>query len=133
MFWGEMGGGLTRQPVGPSVDTAVMTAILSTNRVDSGSFSSRGCAFRRTHTSDPVRLLYIRLALPSTLSLHSRFAPSAKLMVDVSPRALWLAGDFSCDCTVWDYREGGLNRQPVGPLVNAHNSNEHKSRGLGEV
>ena len=51
MFWGERGGGHTRQPVGPSVDAAIMTTVLSTNRVDSRSFSSRNCAFRRTHTS----------------------------------------------------------------------------------
>ena len=72
------------QPVGPSVNTASMTTVLSTNHVDSGNFSSRGYPFRRTHTSvDPIRLLCIRLALPSTLSLHSWFAPSAKLMVGV--------------------------------------------------
>ena len=120
MFWGERGGGCTRQPVGPSVDTAIMTTVLSTNRVDSRSFSSRSCAFRRTHTStDPIRLLYIPLALLLTLSLPSRFVPSAKLMVGVSPRALWLAGAFLRDCTFWDCRGGVLtiNRQPVGPLV----------------
>ena len=61
MFWGERGGGCTRQPVGPSVDTATMTTVLSTNHVDSRRFSSRSCAFRRTHTStDPIRLLCIR-------------------------------------------------------------------------
>ena len=84
MFWRERGGGHTRQPVGPSVDAAIMTTVLSTNRVDSRSFSSRSCAFRRTHTStDPIRLLCIRLALPLTLSLPSRFAPGTKLMVGV--------------------------------------------------
>ena len=120
MFWGERGGGYTRQPVGPSVDTAIMTTVLSTNRVDSRSFSSRSCAFRRTHTStDPIRLLCIRLALPLTLSLPSRFAPGTKLMVGVSPRAPWLAGAFSRDCTFWDCRGGALtiNMQPVGLLV----------------
>ena len=120
VFWGERGGGRTRQPVGPSVDKAIMTTVLSTNRVDSRSFSSRSCAFRRTHTStDPIRLLCIRLALPLTLSLPSGFAPSTKLMVDVSPRAPWLAGAFSRDCTFWDCRGGVLTiiRQPVGPLV----------------
>ena len=62
MFRGERGG-YTRQPVDPSVDTAIMTTVLSTHRVDSRSFSSRRCAFRRTHTStDPIRLLCIRLA-----------------------------------------------------------------------
>ena len=112
MFQSERGGGLTRQPLGPSVDTAIMT-VLSTNRVDSRSFSSRGCAFRRTHTStDPIRILWIRLALPSTLSLPSRFAPSSKLKVGVSPRASWLAGAFLCDCTLLEYRGGGLTRQP---------------------
>ena len=120
MFWGERGGGYTRQPVGPSVDTAIMTTVLSTNRVDSRSFSSRSCAFRRTHTStDPIRLLCIRLALPLNLFLPSRFAPGTKLMVGVSPRASWLAGAFLRDCTFWDCRGGVLtiNRQQVGPLV----------------
>ena len=120
MFWGEKGGGYTRQPMGPSVNTAIMTTVLSTNRVDSRSFSSRSCAFRRTHTStDPIRLLCIQLALPLALSLPSRFAPATKLMVGVSPRAPWLTGAFSRDCTFWDYRGGVLtiNRQPVGPLV----------------
>ena len=120
MFWGERGGGYTRQPVDPSVDAAIMTTVLSTNRVDSRSFSSRSCAFRRTHTStDPIRLFYIRLALPVTLSLPSRFAPGTKLMVGVSPRAPWLVGAFSRDCTFWGCRGGVLtiNRQPVDPLV----------------
>ena len=120
MFWDERGGGHTRQPVGPSVDAAIMTTVLSTNRVDSRSFSSRSCAFPRTHTStDPIRLLCIRLALPLTLSLPSRFAPGTKLMVAVSPRAPWFAGAFSRDCTFLGCRGGVLtiNRQPVGPLV----------------
>ena len=96
-----------------------MTTVVSTNRVDSRIFSSRGCAFRRTHTStDPIRLPCIRLALPLTLSLPSRFAPSSKLMVGVPPRTLRLAGAFLCDCTFWDYRGGGLTRQPMGPPVN---------------
>ena len=83
------------QPVGPPVGTAAMTAVMSANRVNLGSFSSRCCAFRRTHTSaDPIQLLCIRLALPLTLSLPSRLAPSARLAVDVPPRALWLAGIF---------------------------------------
>ena len=99
MFWGERGG-YTRQPVGPSVDTATLTTVLSTDRVDSRSFSSRSCAFRRTHTStDPIRILCIRLALPLNLFLPSRFAPGTKLMVGVSSRAPWLAGAFSRDCT----------------------------------
>ena len=120
MFWGERGGGHTRQPVGPSVDAAIMTTVLSTNCVDSRSFSSRNCAFQRTHTStDPIRLLCIRLALSLTLSLPSRFAPGTKLMVAVSPRAPWFAGAFSRDCTFLGCRGGVLtiNRQPVGPLV----------------
>ena len=95
MFWNETGGGLTRQPVGPLVGTATMTAVMSANRMDSGSFSSRCCAFRRTHTSaNPIRLLCTRLALPLALSLPSRFAPSERLTVGVSPRTLWLAGIF---------------------------------------
>ena len=120
MFRGEREGGYTRQ-VGPSVDTAIMTTVLSTNRVDSRSFSSRRCAFRRTHTStDPIRLLCIRLALPLNLFLPSRFAPGTKLMVGVSPRASWPAGFFLRDCTFWDWKGGVLiiNRQQVGPLVN---------------
>ena len=87
MFWDERGGGLA--PVGPRVDTATIRTVLSTNREDSGSFSSRCCAFRRTHTSaDPIRLLRIRLALPLTLPLFSRFAPSARLTVGGTPCAL---------------------------------------------
>ena len=120
MLRGEREGGYTRQ-VGPSVDTAIMTTVLSTNRVDSRSFSSRRCAFRRTHTStDPIRLLCIRLALPLNLFLPSRFAPGTKLMVGVSPRASWPAGFFLRDCTFWDCKGGVLiiNRQRVGPLVN---------------
>ena len=120
MFRGEREGGYTRQ-VGPSVDTAIMTTVLSTNRVDSRSFSSRRCAFRRTHTStDPIRLLCIRLALPLNLFLPSRFAPGTKLMVGVSPPASWPAGFFLRDCTFWDCKGGVLiiNRQQVGPLVN---------------
>ena len=120
MFRGEREGGYTRQ-VGPSVDTAIMTTVLSTNRVDSRSFSSRRCAFRRTHTStDPIRLLCIRLALPLNLFLPSRSAPGTKLMVSVSPRASWPAGFFLRDCTFWDCKGGVLiiNRQQVGPLVN---------------
>ena len=120
MFRGEREGGYTRQ-VGPSVDTAIMTTVLSTNRLDSRSFSSRRCAFRRTHTStDPIRLLCIRLALPLNLFLPSRFAPGTKLMVGVSPRASWPAGFFLRDCTFWDCKGGVLiiNRQQVGPLVN---------------
>ena len=120
MFRGEREGGYTRQ-VGPSVDTAIMTTVLSRNRVDSRRFSSRRCAFRRTHTStDPIRLLCIRLALPLNLFLPSRFAPGTKLMVGVSPRASWPAGFFLRDCTFWDCKGGVLiiNRQQVGPLVN---------------
>ena len=114
MFWDEKGGGLA--PVGPQVDTATIRTVLSTNRVDSGSSSSRCCAFRRTHTSvDPIRLRYIRLVLPLTLSLPSRFAPSARLTVGGTPCALWLGGDFSCDCMFREKRGGGLTRQPVGP------------------
>ena len=56
MFWDERGGGLA--PVGPRVDTATIRTALSINHVDSGSFSSRCCACRRTNTSaDPIRLL----------------------------------------------------------------------------
>ena len=95
MFSDERGGGLTGQPFGPLVDTATMTVMMSANRVDLGSFRSRCCAFRHTHTSaDPIRLLCIRLALPLTLSLLSQFAPSERLTVGVPPRALWLARIF---------------------------------------
>ena len=87
MFWDERGGGLA--PVDPRVETATIKTVLSTNRVDSGSFSSGCCAFRRTHTSaDPIRLLCIRLALPLTLPLPSRFALSARLTVGGTPCAL---------------------------------------------
>ena len=118
MFWDDRGGGLTGQPMGPQVDTANIRTVLSTNHVDSRSFSSRCWAFRRTHPSaDPIRLLGIRLALPLTLSLPSGFLPSTKLMVGASPRALGLVKDFSCDCMFWDDRGGGLTGQPMGPQV----------------
>ena len=112
LFWDERGGGLV--PVDPRVDTATTRTVLSTNRVDSGSFGSGCCAFRRTHTSaDPIRLLCIRLALPLTLPLPLRFAPSARLTVGGTPCALWLVGDFSCDCMSWENSGGGLTTQPV--------------------
>ena len=101
--------------MGPRVDTATIRTVLSTNRVDLGSFSSGCCAFRRTHTSaDPIRLLCIRLALPLTLPLPLRFAPSARLTVGDTPCALWLVGDFSCDCMFWENSGEGLTTQPVG-------------------
>ena len=113
MFWDERGGGLA--PEGPRVDTAAIRTVLSTNRVDSGSFSSRCCAFRRTHTSaDPIRLLCIRLALPLTLPSPSRFAPRARLTVGGTPCALWLVGYFSCDCMFLKKSGRGLTTQPVG-------------------
>ena len=93
IFWDERGGRLTGQPIGPQVDTETITTLLSTNRVNSKSFSSRCWAFRRTHTStDTIWLLCIRLSLPLTLSLPSGFAPSARLMVCVynpGPYGLW--------------------------------------------
>ena len=122
MFWDDRGGGLAGQPMGPQVDTANIRTVLSTNHVDSRSFSSRCWAFRRTHPSaDPIRLLGIRLALPLTLSLPSGFAPSTKLMVGASPRALGPVKDFSFDCMFWDDRGGGLAGQPMGPQVDTAN------------
>ena len=116
MIWDDIGGGLTGQPIGPQVDTANIRTVLSTDHVDSRSFSSRCWAFRRTHPSaDPIRLLGIRLALPLTLSLPSGFVPSTKLMVGAPPCALGLVKDFSCDCMFWDERGGEL--APVGPRV----------------
>ena len=122
MFWEGRGGGFTRQPVDLRMDAETITTELSTNCVDSRSFSSKCWAFRRTHMStDPIRLLCIRLALPLNLSLPSGFASGARLMVYVSPRALWLVGDFSCDCMFWDDRRGGLTGQPMGPQVDPAN------------
>ena len=90
-FSDSRGGGHTGQPVGPLVDTATTTTVMSTNRVESGSFSSGCCAFRRTYTKeDPTWLICIRLALSLTVSLLSRFAPSAIIMVFISPQTLWL-------------------------------------------
>ena len=101
--------------MGPRVDTATIRTVLSTNHVDSGSFTSGCCAFRRTHTSaDPIRLLRIQLALPLTLPLPSRFAPRARFTVGGTPCALWLVGDFSSDCMFWENSGGGLTMQPVG-------------------
>ena len=134
MFWDDRGGGLTGQPMGPQVDTANIRTVLSTNHVDSRSFSSRCWAFRRKHPSaDPIRLLGIRLALPLTLSLPSGFVPSIKLMVGASPRALELVKDFSCDCMFWDDREGGLAGQPMVDTANIRtglNTNHVDSRSF---
>ena len=116
MFWDERGGGLA--PVGPQVDTATISIVLTTNCVDSGSFSSRCCAFRRTHTNaNPIRLICIRLDLPLTLTLPSRFAPRARLTVGGASCAVWLVGNFSCDCIFWKKRGGGVTTQPMGPAV----------------
>ena len=104
--------------MGLQVDTATFTTVMNTNCVDLGSFSSRCCAFRRTHTSaDPIRLLCIRLALPLTLLLPSGFVPSARFVVCVSPWAPWLVCCFSCVCMFWDERGGGLT--PVGSQVDS--------------
>ena len=120
MFGDERGGGLA--PVGPQVDTATIRTVLSTKSVDSRSFGSNCWAFRRTHTTpNSIRLLCIRLALPLTLYLLSEFAPSTRLVVYVSPRALWLVEDFSCDCMSWDDRGGGLTGQPMDPQVDTAN------------
>ena len=118
--------------MGPRVDTTTIRTVLSTNRVDSRSLSSGCCAFRRTHTSaDPIRLLCIRLALPSALPLPLRFAPSARLTVGGTPCALWLVGDFSCDCMFWE-NSGKRTYYATGGYSNHDVSNERKSCGLGE-
>ena len=105
------------------MSTAAITTATGINHVDWGRFSSRCCTFRRTHTSaDPIRILCIRLALTSALSRPPGFASCAKLMVCVSPWALWLVKDFSCDCMFWDNIRGGvLTGQPMGPQVDTPN------------
>ena len=111
MFWDCRGGGLTRQPMGPTVNTVAISTATGMNHVVSGSFSSR-C----TKTSaDPIRILCIRTALPLTLSLPSRFVSSARLMIGPSPRAQGFVKDFSCDYMLWNERGGKL--APVGPQV----------------
>ena len=75
-------------------------------------------AFRRTHTStDPIRPICIRLAFPLALSLSLGLEPSARFMVYVSRRALWLVGNFACDCMFWDERGGGHTGRPVSPQM----------------
>ena len=123
-FWNCRGGVLTinRQPVGPLVSTAAITTATGINHVDSGRFSSRCCTCRRTHTSaDPIGVLCIQLALTLTLSRPPGSASCARLMVCVSPRALWLVRDFSCVCKFWDDTGGGLTGQPMGPQVDTAN------------
>ena len=123
--------------MGPPVNPAAITTATSINHVNSGSFSSRCCTLRRTHTSaDPIRILCIRLALTLTLARPLGFVPSARLIVGASPRTLWVVWDFSCDDMFWDERGGGLtiNRQPVDLATvghrNYYNSSEHKFREL---
>ena len=72
------------------------------------------CVSTYTHERDPIRLLCIRLALPLTHPLPSRFAPSARLTVGGTPHALWLVGDFASDCMFLENSGGGLTAQPVG-------------------
>ena len=108
-FWDCRRGVPTRQPVGPPVSTAAITTVTGINHVGSGSFSSRCCTFRRMHTSaDPIRLLWIRLALTLTLSRPSGFAPSARLMICVSPRPLWLERIFRVTVCFGTKGEKGL-------------------------
>ena len=92
MFWDDRGGGggPNGQPMGPQVDTANIRTVLSTNHVDSRSFSSGCCAFRRTHTSaDPIRLLCIRLALLlpvlSTCPLHTNSGCGKERRILIGP------------------------------------------------
>ena len=105
------------------MSTAGITTATGINHVDSRRFSSRCCTFRRTHTSaDPIPILCTRLALTSALSRPPGFASCARLMVCVSPWALWLVKDFSCDCMFWDnITGGGLTGQPMGPQVDTPN------------
>ena len=56
-----------------------------------------------------------------TLSRPPGFASCARLMVCVSPWALRLVGDCSCDCMFWDDSGGGLTGQPMGPQVDTAN------------
>ena len=90
MLLHDRGGGRTGQLVGLLMDTTTMTIVMSANRVYLGSFRSRCCTFRRTKTiADPIRLLYIRLALP--LKIPSGFAPNEGRTVGVvGTRANWV-------------------------------------------
>ena len=118
MFWDERGGGLTRQRVGPFVDTATVATVMSTNRVDSVGFSSLCSAFRRTQTiADPTWLLCIRLALllDSLLALVIHAQRKTRGWCFTSgPMA---CEDFSCYCSFWDERRGGPTGQPKDPLA----------------
>ena len=91
MFWDERGGGLapvgprvdtatistvlsTRQWVGPPVGTATITAVMGANRVDLGSFSSRYCICTGVYTHEDRRpysatLYSTSFTLDSPLSL----------------------------------------------------------------
>ena len=85
MFWDEKRRGLTRQLVGPLVDIVNVTTVMSLNSVDSGSFGSLCCAFRRTDTSaDPIRLFSIQLALPFFLRHAGSFILFVGRRVDVA-------------------------------------------------
>ena len=71
------------------------------------------------HTqAHPIRLLFIRLALPLILPLPSRFAPSERSLWGFYPGPYVLRGIFRVT-TFWYKRGGGLPRQPVGLLVDA--------------
>ena len=130
MVWEERGGGLTRQPVDLFGDTATMTTVMNTNRVDSGSFSSRCCAFRSTHTSaNPIRLLCIRQVLPLTLSLLSRFA----LWLVFHLGSYGLRGLSRVTVCIRTREEKDLlgNVGPIGRNSNHHGSYEHNRADPG--
>ena len=84
-------------------------------------YAAYDASLSNTYISDDVVLFWHPPSVfsqwttpPLTLTLPSRFAPSARLTVGGTPCALWLVGDFSCECMVWENSGGGLTTQSVG-------------------
>ena len=75
------------------------------------------CGPAYTHQRRP----YLATLFPTSFTLDSflalRIDLSVRLIVGVTPCALWRAGAFSFDCMFWHDMEGGLTGQPGGPVV----------------
>ena len=50
-------------------------------------------------------------------------------MVGGTPCALWLLGNFSCDCMFWENSGGGRTTQPVGTATMTGTSANHVDLG----
>ena len=94
MFWDKKGGELTGQPVGPTVGTTAMTAVMSANRVDIGEFYlTMLCVPAYTHERRP----YSATLYPTSFtfdSLHALTISARKAFSWCSTPSRMAGGDF---------------------------------------